>query len=221
MANYKKEKFYTTEGNNEKFNLKEVTGEIVTIKGIRFGLSKTKTGYMATELTTGLGVAEAKNRKETIAKIEEVADKVERARQDPRLEKVREAIKAKMNPETPVVTAAKETKTDVPVPAKEKKATKKAPAKKAEEKKEETTMAKAAAAKEVAQETKAPVTVEMQVGKVTKNTIRFEEVVESEFTNPKIGTLYVPKGTLGEIGYAEGMSIMVTIQPKALAIQTK
>ena len=220
MANYKKEKFYTTEGNNEKFNLKEVTGEIVTIKGIRFGLSKTKAGYMATELTTGLGVAEAKNRKETVAKVEEVADKVDKARQDPRLEKVKAAIREKMNPETPVVTAAKETKTDVPVPAKEtKKATKKAPAKK-EEKKEETTMAKAAA-KEVAQETKAPVTVEMQVGKVTKNTIRFEEVVESEFTNPKIGTLYVPKGTLGEIGYAEGMSIMVTIQPKVLDIQTK
>lgn len=212
MANYKKEKFYTTEGNNEKFNLKEVTGEIVTIKGIQFGLAKTKAGYVATEVTTGLGVATANTRKETIAKIEEVADKVERARQDPRLEKVKAAIREKMNPETPVVTAAKETKVETPVPAKEtKKATKKAPAKKAEE--EETTMAKAAA-KEVAQETKAPVTVEMQVGKVTKNTIRFEEVVESEFTNPKIGTLYVPKGTLGEIGYAEGMSIMVTIQPK-------
>lgn len=216
MANYKKEKFYTTEGNNEKFNLKEVTGEIVTIKGIRFGLSKTKTGYMATELTTGLGVAEAKNRKETIAKIEEVADKVERARQDPRLEKVKAAIREKMNPETEVKAVANESVKETPAaePQKKKINLSKAPAKKAEEKKEETTMAKAAA-KEVAQDTKAPVTVEMQVGKVTKNTIRFEEVVESEFTNPKIGTLYVPKGTLGEIGYTEGMSILVAIQPKA------
>ena len=34
--------------------------------------------------------------------------------------------------------------------------------------------------------------------KATKNTIRFEEVLESELAAPKVSSIYVPKSTLGE-----------------------
>ena len=37
--------------------------------------------------------------------------------------------------------------------------------------------------------------------KATKNTIRFEEVLESELAAPKVGSIYVPKSTLGELGW--------------------
>lgn len=43
------------------------------------------------------------------------------------------------------------------------------------------------------------VTLEME--KATKNTIRFTEVLESELVAPKIGSVYIPKSTLGEIGW--------------------
>lgn len=58
------------------------------------------------------------------------------------------------------------------------------------------------------------VTVEMAVAKMTKNTIRFEEVLESEFAAPKIGTIYVPKSTLGELGYKEGNKLVLTVEVK-------
>jgi len=61
----------------------------------------------------------------------------------------------------------------------------------------------------------ANVTVEMQVSKVTKNTVRFEEVLESEFTAPEIGTIYVPKATLGKLGYKDGMKLVLTVEVKA------
>lgn len=47
--------------------------------------------------------------------------------------------------------------------------------------------------------------------KATKNTIRFEEVLESELTAPKIGSVYIPKSTLGEIGWKEGKDIVIEI----------
>lgn len=47
--------------------------------------------------------------------------------------------------------------------------------------------------------------------KATKNTIRFTEVLESELAVPKIGSMYVPKSTLGEIGWKEGMKITVEV----------
>ena len=58
------------------------------------------------------------------------------------------------------------------------------------------------------------VQVTMVVGKMTKNTIRFEEKTESEYVAPKIGTLYIPKATLGELGYKEGNVIMLTVEVK-------
>lgn len=60
----------------------------------------------------------------------------------------------------------------------------------------------------------AKVTVEMQVGKITKNTVRFEEIVESEFVSPEIGTIYIPKSTLGKLGYKDGMKLVLTVEVK-------
>jgi len=47
--------------------------------------------------------------------------------------------------------------------------------------------------------------------KATKNTVRFQEVLESEFSAPTIGTIYVPKATLGALGYSEGKKLVVTV----------
>ena len=47
--------------------------------------------------------------------------------------------------------------------------------------------------------------------KATKNTIRFTEVLESELTAPKVGSIYIPKSTLGEIEWSEGKKIMLEI----------
>lgn len=53
------------------------------------------------------------------------------------------------------------------------------------------------------------VTFEME--KDTKNTIRFKEVVGGPLDTPKIGTLYVPKATLQDIGFDIGKQIVVEI----------
>lgn len=45
--------------------------------------------------------------------------------------------------------------------------------------------------------------VEFEMEKATKNTIRFSEVLESELSAPKIGSIYIPKSTLGEIGWKD------------------
>lgn len=47
--------------------------------------------------------------------------------------------------------------------------------------------------------------------KATKNTIRFAEVLESELAAPKIGSVYIPKSTLGEIGWKEGDALTIDI----------
>lgn len=47
--------------------------------------------------------------------------------------------------------------------------------------------------------------------KATKNTICFEEVLASEYAAPTIGTIYVPKATLGQIGYTDGKKLVVTV----------
>ena len=54
-------------------------------------------------------------------------------------------------------------------------------------------------------------TVTMKMEKATKNTIRFEEVLESELDAPKIGSIYIPKATLGELGWKEGDALTITI----------
>lgn len=51
------------------------------------------------------------------------------------------------------------------------------------------------------------ITFEME--KETKNTIRFAEVTESE---PRIGSLYIPKTTLAEIGWNTGNTITINIE---------
>ena len=54
-------------------------------------------------------------------------------------------------------------------------------------------------------------TVTMKMEKATKNTIKFTEVLESELAAPKIGTVYVPKATLGTLGWKEGKSLTVSL----------
>ena len=54
-------------------------------------------------------------------------------------------------------------------------------------------------------------TITLKMEKATKNTIRFEEVLESELSAPKVGTIYVPKSTLGEIGWKEGDTLEISI----------
>ena len=56
------------------------------------------------------------------------------------------------------------------------------------------------------------ITVMMIPDKVTKNTIRFVEVVPDEFTAPKVGTQYVQKATLGELTYKEGKVLKMTLE---------
>lgn len=47
--------------------------------------------------------------------------------------------------------------------------------------------------------------------KATKNTIRFTEKLENELDAPKIGTIYIPKATLGAIGWKEGRVLTVDL----------
>lgn len=54
--------------------------------------------------------------------------------------------------------------------------------------------------------------VKFNMEKATKNTIRFTEVLENELDAPKVGTLYVPKSTLGSIGWTEGKSLVIEIK---------
>lgn len=58
-------------------------------------------------------------------------------------------------------------------------------------------------------------TVKFTMEKATKNTIRFAEVLENELDAPKIGTVYVPKATLGAIGWKEGMALTVELGTEA------
>ena len=53
--------------------------------------------------------------------------------------------------------------------------------------------------------------ITLKMEKATKNTIRFEEILESELSAPKVGAIYIPKSTLGELGWKEGENIVVSI----------
>lgn len=48
--------------------------------------------------------------------------------------------------------------------------------------------------------------------KPTKNTVKFAEVVESEWVPEKIGSLYIPKVTLAEMKWNPGTSVMVKVE---------
>lgn len=56
--------------------------------------------------------------------------------------------------------------------------------------------------------------VEFKMEKATKNTIKFNEVLENELSAPKIGTLYVQKATLGGMGWSEGATLVVDLEIK-------
>ena len=53
--------------------------------------------------------------------------------------------------------------------------------------------------------------VTFKMEKATKNTIRFQEALENELDAPKVGTLYIPKVTLKELGWSEGKAVTVDI----------
>lgn len=53
--------------------------------------------------------------------------------------------------------------------------------------------------------------VKFKMEKATKNTIRFTEVLANELDAPKIGTIYVPKATLGSVGWAEGKELVIDL----------
>ena len=53
------------------------------------------------------------------------------------------------------------------------------------------------------------ITFEME--KATKNTIRFAEVLENELDAPKIGSIYIPKSTLGELKWKEGDTLTIEL----------
>lgn len=55
-------------------------------------------------------------------------------------------------------------------------------------------------------------TVTFEFEKDTKNTIRFKEVLNGPLDAPTIGTLYVPKRTLKQIGYKEGDKLIVDLR---------
>lgn len=58
------------------------------------------------------------------------------------------------------------------------------------------------------------VTVLFEMEKETKNTIRFKEVVADLLDTPKVGTIYVPKATLKEIGYTQGSKLSMDLYIK-------
>lgn len=51
----------------------------------------------------------------------------------------------------------------------------------------------------------------MKQDKVTKNTIRFNEVLENETDVPVIGVIYMPKTTLKAMNWTEGKNITLTV----------
>lgn len=54
--------------------------------------------------------------------------------------------------------------------------------------------------------------VSFEMEKDTKNTIRFKEVVGGPLDTPKVGTIYVPKATLKEIGYEVGKQLIIDLK---------
>ena len=55
-------------------------------------------------------------------------------------------------------------------------------------------------------------TVKMSPQKVTKNKIRFEEKLVSEFDPVVLDTIYVFKTTLGRLGFSQGKALEVTLR---------
>ena len=53
--------------------------------------------------------------------------------------------------------------------------------------------------------------VKLMPEKPTKNTVKFTEKTESEFVPEKIGSVYIPKSTLAELGYA-GDALYISVK---------
>ena len=58
------------------------------------------------------------------------------------------------------------------------------------------------------------ITITLAMEKATKNCVKFNEVTESEFVPEKLGSLYVQKSALAEIGY-NGGNICISITTDA------
>lgn len=56
--------------------------------------------------------------------------------------------------------------------------------------------------------------ITLKMEKATKNTIRFEEALESELDAPKIGSIYIPKSTLAELGWKEDKTLTIEMEVK-------
>lgn len=56
--------------------------------------------------------------------------------------------------------------------------------------------------------------ITLKMEKATKNTIRFEEVLENELDAPKIGSIYIPKATLAELGWKEDKTLTIEMEVK-------
>ena len=48
----------------------------------------------------------------------------------------------------------------------------------------------------------------------TKNTIRFSEQVEDQLDTPSIGTIYVAKAALKQMGWKQGQEIVLSVSTK-------
>lgn len=55
-------------------------------------------------------------------------------------------------------------------------------------------------------------TVIFKMEKETRNTIKFAEVLQDELDAAKIGTLYVQKATLKEIGWQSGKPLEIELK---------
>lgn len=54
--------------------------------------------------------------------------------------------------------------------------------------------------------------IEFESERSTKNAVKFTEVVMDDQGAPKIGTLYVKKDTLRELGWEKGSRLSVTLE---------
>ncbi|MCC8047326.1 MAG: hypothetical protein LIP12_17870 [Clostridiales bacterium] len=61
--------------------------------------------------------------------------------------------------------------------------------------------------------------VTFETEKETRNTIRFTEVDRDALLMPKIGTIYVPKATLDEVGWKSGMRLVVSLEAAKEEVQ--
>jgi hypothetical protein len=54
--------------------------------------------------------------------------------------------------------------------------------------------------------------IQFEYEKDTKNTIRFKEILEDELDTAKVGTIYIQKSFLKELGYEKGSNINIFIE---------